>query len=153
MRDKWGEGRLRLLVAADLRAKFDAQAAKLNYAEWHGTLDDLLTQCRRMANAWRALDRSATDAGHGPQEAGLWEVELPNGRLLRLARTDADARRAPAGGTVWSLEEVARLIDMQPAAVLALKDTFAGSTVAEVTPVKPTRQPAFVSDEPESIPI
>ena len=148
MRLKWGDGRLPLIVPQELAQKFWAQAAKTNHAEWHGSLDDLLTACRRSTNAWRALDRAATDAGHGPADAGLWEVTLANGTMLRVARTDADVLRAPPGGVVWSMQEVARLVDAQDPVVVALKQTFVGATVAEVAPV---RQPPFRSDEPGDI--
>jgi len=147
MRVKWGEGRLRLLVSPELRSKFDAQREKLSRAEWWGGIDELRLQAGRMRNAWAALDRAATDAGHGPLEPGLWEVTLADGTLLRVARTDADAQRVPLGsGPVWSLEEVGRLISSQPPALLALKDTFRGSTVLEAKPM-----PEFVDDEPEDI--
>lgn len=148
MAEKWGANRLPLLVAPELRDKWRAQAAKVNHAEWHGTLADLTLQCKRMTNAWLALDRAATDAGHGPPDVGLWEIALADGRTLRLARTDADARRAPAGGVVWSVEEVARMIEAQDATLREIKRQFAGSTVVSITP---TRSPEFVSDEPEDI--
>ena len=151
MAEKWGTNRLPLLVTPELRDKFRAQAAKVNHAEWHGTLADLTLQVKRMANAWRALDRAATDAGHGPPDAGLWEIALADGRTLRLARTDADVRRAPAGGVVWSAEELARIIELYErdnAVMREIKARFAGSTVVSITP---TRSPQFVSDEPSDI--
>jgi len=151
MTDKWGANRLPLLVSAELRDKWRAQAAKVNHAEWHGTLDDVLLQCRRMTNAWLALDRAATDAGHGPPDVGLWEITRSDGRTMRLARTDADARRAPAGGVVWSVEEVALIIELYErdnAVMREIKAQFAGSTVVSITP---TRTPQFVDDEPEDI--
>lgn len=151
MAEKWGANRLPLLVTPELRDKFRAQAAKVNHAEWHGTLADLTLQVKRMANAWRALDRAATDAGHGPPDVGLWEITLADGRTLRLARTDADVRRAPAGGVVWSAEELARIIELYErdnAVMREIKAQFVGSTVVSITP---TRSPQFVSDEPSDI--
>jgi len=151
MAQKWGANRLPLLVAPELRDKWRAQAAKTNHAEWHGTLADLTLQCKRMTNAWLALDRAATDAGHGPPDVGLWEIALADGRTLRLARTDADVHRAPAGGVVWSVEEVALIIalyERDNAVMREIKRQFAGSTVVSITP---TRTPQFVDDEPEAI--
>jgi hypothetical protein len=151
MADKWGANRLPLLVPAELREKFLAQGLKVHRAEWYGTLDDVLLQCRRMTNAWLALDRAATDAGHGPPDVGLWEVTRSDGRTMRLARTDADVRRAPAGDVVWSAEELARIVELyerDSAVMREIKAQFAGSTVVSITP---TRSPQFVDDEPEAI--
>ena len=56
MENKWGAGRLRLLVSTELREKFDKQRFLFNAAVWHGDLAEVQEQSRRMTNAWMALD-------------------------------------------------------------------------------------------------
>jgi hypothetical protein len=50
---KWGAGRLRLLVSAELREKFDRQRYLYNQAIWHGDLEAVRREAQRMATAWR----------------------------------------------------------------------------------------------------
>src|SRR6185369_8406045 len=57
MEAKWGCDRLRLLVAPDLREKFDRQRYLLNQAVWHGELEEVRREAGRMVTAWLALDR------------------------------------------------------------------------------------------------
>ncbi len=149
MERKWGVDRLRLLVDADLRAKFDRQQAKLNAAIWSGDLDDLQRECPRMITAWRVLDAKATEAGAAPLSPAVWETALSDGTLLAIVRDNADAHAVLADGRltqVWTLDEVARCIEAFPAVVKA-KAAFPGATVKQ--PTKPPASPLrdLVDDE------
>jgi hypothetical protein len=90
-KSKWGVGRLRLLVPAELREKFDRQRYLLNQAIWHGDLGDVQREAPRMARAWRALDAKATTLGQEPLSPVLWEIPLADGSVAVLARDNADA--------------------------------------------------------------
>src|SRR3954468_24554258 len=80
MEAKWGVGRLRLLVPADLREKFDRQRLKLNGAIWHGkSIEDVRVESERMVKAWQALDAKATTLAQEPLAASVWEVALADG--------------------------------------------------------------------------
>ena len=46
MEDKWGNGRLRLLVSTELREKFDRQRYLLNMAVTNGALADVRARRR-----------------------------------------------------------------------------------------------------------
>ena len=141
---KWGGQRLRLLVAPDVREKFDRQRYKLNAALFEGDLINLVAQCRRMATAWQALDRLAAEGGasHHPD---VWEVAMADGSVAVVVRTDDDMTRANevalkvAAGrrmTLWSLEEVARLIaafGSQVKPVADLKARYTGAIVQALT--------------------
>ncbi len=131
---KWGYGRLRLLVSAELREKFDRQRYMFNQALWHGTLEDVRVQSLRMGTAWKALDRAATEAGHQPASAELWEVPLEDGSVAILARDEVSARLATGDGRnvrVYTLDEVAKLLSGFPT-LARIKDHFPGAAVTDV---------------------
>lgn len=136
MEAKWGVGRLRLLVAADWREKFDRQRYLLNQAIWHGDLEDVRQQSRRMTAAWRKLDELATAAGATRLDPeAVWEVALPSGTVAAIVPTMAYAGRVRAEGravAVYTLDEIARLLVASPT-VVAAKQIFPG---AEVVPIR-----------------
>jgi len=141
---KWGGQRLRLLAPPEMREKFDRQRYKLNGALFEGDLNNLATQCRRMALAWQTLDRLAS-AGGASHHPDVWEIAMADGSVVALVRTDDDMTRANeaalkiAAGrrlSLWSLEEVARLIvafgaQVTPAA--DLKARYTGAIVQALT--------------------
>lgn len=133
MERKWGRGRLRLLVDADLREKFDRQRYLFSQAIWKGQLADVQREAKRMVAAWRALDRRATETGRQTLPATVWEVTLADGTVAvivkepELAYQVADGRRAH----VYTLAEIARLIDGFPM-LAKVKEAFPGATVERV---------------------
>ena len=164
MERKWGIGRLRLLIPTDLRAKFDSQRYKFNTAINSGTLGGLQQECERMQRAYRAADKAATDSGARllPEQ---WEVKLKDGTLAIIVRGDneealangrAEAIAAGREATVWTLEEVAMLIDQFGAKLnplMHMKRFFKGAlTEVEVTspdPAKHIDRP--FDDSPEDV--
>ena len=133
MERKWGRGRLRLLVDADLREKFDRQRYLFSQAIWKGQLPDVQREAKRMVAAWRALDRRATETGRQTLPATVWEVTLSDGTVAAIVKEPeldyqvADGRRV----NVYTLSEIARLIEGFP--VLAkVKEAFPGATVERV---------------------
>ena len=133
MEKKWGVDRLRLLVSVDMREKFDRQRFLFNKAVWHGDLEEVRQQARRMIAAWRALDRQATEKGADSLAPEVWEVALPDGRVAALVRDNGDAWRVTANGryvVVYTVEEIGRLIHAMPT-VMSIKETFKGATVTK----------------------
>lgn len=131
---RWGAGRVRLLVDAELRTKFDRQRYLFNQAIWHGDLEQLRREAGRMAAAWRALDRAAAASDHQPLDPQVWEVALENGTVAAIvpdydhaAKVAADGRRV----AVYSLEEVGRLLSAYPGIVVA-KVVFPGAEVTQI---------------------
>lgn len=131
MEDKWGKGRLRLIAPAPLREKFDRQRYLTNQAVWTGELEDVRRECGRMINAWKALDRHAESVGAVLKPVEQWEAVLACGTTLVVVKTLEDASQVKIDGrkaVVWSLEEVAALVDEQQAVLMA-KLTFPGAEV------------------------
>ena len=143
MEKKWGVDRLRLLVDKELREKFDRQRYKFSHAIWHGNLQEVIVESRRMVAAWRALDRAAEAAGRPQTAPEVWEVALSNGRVVAVLRDWQDAalfekQRQDRSAMVYTLEEVARLIEAFPEVIKA-RQMFGGG---EITRTKgPDRDP------------
>jgi hypothetical protein len=133
MEAKWGADRLRLLVPAELREKFDRQRYLFNQAVWHGELEDVRTQSARMVNAWLALDRAATEAGKDRLSPKVWEIAV-EGRAVAIVPTDHDVAAVNAEGrdlVVYTLEEIGRLLAAYPN-IAEAKAVFPGATITEV---------------------
>jgi len=84
---KWGRDRLRLLVDTALREKFDRQRYLTSQARWQGNLEEVKREAARMANAWKALDRAATQSGAKILDPSIWEVCLEDGTVATIAIT------------------------------------------------------------------
>ena len=111
---KWGCGRLRLVVPPELRARFDSQRWKLLQAQWHGGLEDVVREAGRMAKAWRALDAAAEAAGAAPLSPEVWELALPDGLVVALTRSRAEAHHVaddPRFVVTYTLYDIAELIE------------------------------------------
>ena len=154
MEQKWGVGRLRLLVSTELREKFDRQRYLFNQAVWYGDLEAVSRESSRMAAAWRALDGAAEAAGASCLSPEVWEVVLEDGTVAAIVRTPEDAHAVTAQGrklVVYTLDEIGRLLSHYPAIAQA-KQTFPGATVEAVRrpsdPLDSLRDTAGGLDDP-----
>lgn len=132
MEDRWGVDRLRMIVDAGLREKFDRQRYLFNRAIWHGDLEEVRREAKRMIAAWRALDRAAGEMNAPPQPlpAEVWEVAVGRG-VAAIVKTNEDARRVTADGrhvAVYTLQEIGRLLAQFPELAKA-KQVFPGAEV------------------------
>lgn len=142
MESKWGVGRLRLLVTQELRERFDNQRAKFSQAIWSHDLEAVTVHAPAMIRAWRALDREATECGCAPLDPIVWEGRAPDGRVVAVVRTAAEAHKVTADGRhteVWTLDELIAVAMREGGEVVAeVMQMFPGARVEEVrtkTPV------------------
>ena len=132
MEQKWGVGRLRLLVSPELRDKFDRQRYLLNQAIWHGDLEAVRRESSRMTAAWLALDKAATEAGAAVLSPEVWEVRLDDGTVVAIVRDGAEAAMATGRAVaVYTLDEIGRILS-HCNAITDVKLTFPGATVEAV---------------------
>lgn len=114
MEAKWGVDRLPRCVPAELREKWERQWAKLNTAIEtlrHADTVDLAQGCVR---AWEALEKTAMAAGYQCDVGLSMEARMPSGAILRVCASAIDARKpVPEGYVVYSMEQVARILDSQ----------------------------------------
>jgi hypothetical protein len=141
--DRWGVGRLPMLVDGDMRARFMRQGARFREALDEAYASSMLTAdqlqavqkaAEGMERAWAALDKAATESGCTPVDPDIWEAVLEDGSIACIVRTTADASKVLRDGralNVWTLDEVARAIDHLPEIVRQAKETWPGATVVE----------------------
>jgi hypothetical protein len=133
MERKWGVGRLRLVVGDALRIKFDSQKAKLDAAIAADEEAYIRAQAEGMRRAWLALDRAATESGAQPLAPEVWECALPaSGEVVSIVRTEIEAHHVARETEVWTLAEIAVLIERLGDDVRQAKRAFPGSAVVEV---------------------
>ena len=133
MERKWGVDRLRLLVLAPLRAKFDEQKDRLEQALAMKNEVFVHAQVEGMRRAWQALDRAACEAGETPFASQVWECVLPRtGEIVSLVRTEAEADLVARAGPVFTLAEIATLIAATGDGVLEAKRQFPGARITGV---------------------
>ena len=134
MEARWGAGRLRLLVTAELREKFDRQRFKLNAAIWHGDLEAVRRESERMIKAWQALNGAAEATGAQNLAPEVWEVSLADGSVVALVRSPAEAHAVVAEGRrvmVYTLNELAIMLGNYQA-VTKVKVSFPGAEVTQI---------------------
>lgn len=133
MERKWGVGRLRLLVDDGLRVRFDAQKEKLDAAIASGEPAYLLAHAQGMRRAWLALDQTAEAAGAAPLAPEVWECVLPSsGEVVALVRTETEAHHLARDRRVFTVAEVACLIEALGEGLLQVKAAYPGAALAEV---------------------
>jgi hypothetical protein len=133
MERKWGLDRLRFLVSDFLRAKFDEQKDRLDAALQSGEERFVAAQVEGMRRAWQALDRAAHEAGASPLAPQVWECVLPStGEITSLVRSAEEAHHVAREGRVFTVAEIALLIEALGDGVLTIKKKFPGAAVTGI---------------------
>jgi hypothetical protein len=133
MEQKWGIGRLRLIVSDVLRARFDEQKDRLDAAIQFGQERHVAVQVEAMKRAWIFLDRSASDDGQKPLSPEVWECTLPgSGEVVSIVRTEAEAHHVARESRVFTVAEIATLIEALGGTALAVKQVFPGAALVGV---------------------
>lgn len=146
MTQKWGAGRLEMLVDDHNRARFARQRVtwvEALRAAWESPFvnRDQLALVEQKAGAmqrgWAALDQIAEEAGHRPIAPWVWEAPLSDGSVAAFVQTEAEVGKVIADGRhvyVFTLAEVGYLIDKLPEVLCQAKVHFPGAKF-EATPV------------------
>lgn len=149
---EWGAERLPLLVDDEMRAKLRRQQARWSVAYQEAWAADMLTRSQLdavestaggMVRAWAALAAAAAEAGHRPLHPDVMEARLADGTIAAIVRTNDEAAHVIASGrnvAVYTMAEVANLIDALPAALQMAKVVFPGAKVLPPHPdgLRPT---------------
>lgn len=149
---RWGMGILPRMVSIESMERFCRQKRKFSAAAFAMDLDDVRKHGAAMQRAYAALEAEAATLGHYPEPVQTWEFTLKDGGLVVLVRDRAelakvDTRDRPA--QIWSLEEIADIIEKFPALSKA-KDYFPGAEVLSVRPEPETIK--FVEDTLDDLP-
>ena len=151
MDERWGIGRLPMLVPIEWAERFHAQHKLFNTAVWEFDLRLVRQHGEAMLRAYEKLDELAREGKGEPLPVEQWEFETEQG-LVILVRDLRDTGRAQRHGReaqVWALDEVANVIRCHPI-LAAAKDAFPGAQVVSVRPNKTTL--AELDDELSDIP-
>ncbi len=140
---KWGCDRLPSLVSPAMAAKFGSAKAKLDQAiELNGPAE-VVHAVGVMLRGWAALDAEATKAGHKPLPGTVWCHATDGGFKFAIAQGNAEALKAAktrndlGGATIYSLDEIGRLLEADAYALVnAAKKAFPGATVTNINATK-----------------
>jgi hypothetical protein len=136
---KWGVGRLRLLVDDAMRARWDTQWRLWSEAVVAHELADVEAHGAALRRALDVLDAAAASSGATPIDPEVWEIEMPDGRVVALCRANAEAHAVARQGRyveIWTAAEIARVIDKFPEIATA-KQVFLGATVERIKYTRP----------------
>lgn len=151
MDERWGIGRLPMLVPIEWAERFHAQHKLFNTAVWEFDPRLVRQHGEAMLRAYEKLDELAREGKGEPLPVDQWEFETEQG-LVILVRDLRDTGRAQRHGReaqVWALDEIANVIRCHPI-LAAAKDAFPGAQVVSVRPNKTTL--AELDDELSDIP-
>ena len=159
MNRRWGFNRLPHIVPIEWTERFVSQQRKWQMACFECTgspLPDDLARVRKhgeaMIRAFEKLEEVALASGKSPAPPGAWEFELNDGTPIVLVREMADkgqVEREPRA-QVWSLEEIANLLQNIPTLIAQTRDAFPEAEVIQMRTPQATRD--LVDDELEQIP-
>lgn len=130
---RWGIGNLHQLVSADMADKIRRQDEKLTTAISAQDIRSVKDLVQGYIRGWEAMEADATRLGHKPTTPEYMEIKLPSGFHLRIAANNTEARAITEKGVyVWSLAEVARVIESDYTLVNQVKAAFPGASVSNI---------------------
>lgn len=139
---RWGHNRLPHLVPFEWLDRFRSQKRKWETAcfECAGSpqpedRDTVRKHGEAMLRAFDKLEEIAVVDGHMPTAPTWWEFELSDGTPVILVRDRHEIGQVDAKGRavqIWSLEEVAQIVEKFPALLSATKTAFPGAEVIQI---------------------
>ena len=137
---RWGADRLPGLVDVDTAARFGSAKAKLDAAITDNDVEAVKKRVKVMLRAWKSLDGLAAEAGHRPIDPEVWTVKIDDGAAYAFVQSNAEAWKTTKelrDCRVFSIEEVARLLDAQCNLIGAVKDEFPDAKVVDARKREP----------------
>jgi len=127
---RWGVSRLERLVSFETAQKWKRQMDKLNKAISENDVFTMPDLVNGTIKGYEAMEVEVIAQGHKPHDAPVaWTVGLPSGKTLAIVRHDKDAslindlKRNHGDVVVWTLDEIARVIDEKHVLVNVIKET------------------------------
>jgi hypothetical protein len=131
LEQRWGVDRLARLVPPELRVRFERQRDLLARAMAEGDAQVIALQAEGMRRAWQALDKAATAGGAEPLAVTVWECRLPTtGQVVAIVHTAAEAHLVAQDREVWTLGEVALLLEHLGDGLRQARAAFPGAELA-----------------------
>lgn len=145
---EWGTDRLPYLVGDDMRAKWWRAIAALEAAIRLNDPDKVTPLVDNLVDPGKGFDKlieEAIRAGHAKLDARVMETALPSGAVLCIVQGWPEHAHRPdprPNVQVFTIEEIARLIDTEFSLVQKTKALFPDAAV-----VAPRRNPVYLDDE------
>jgi len=135
--DRWGVDRLPELVDHNLREKFYKQRERLDAAIQSDVGTEVQREAEVMLKGYKHLIKAAEVNGFAELTGEVWEAQMPDGRVLAVAKTIDEANKAARDNrdmVVYSIDEMARVLCGWEEFKLATmaKHTFPGAEVVEI---------------------
>lgn len=138
----WGIGNLLEFVSQETADKVRRQDQKLADAVTQQDLHSVQELVNGYIRAYDVMENEARTRGHAPIFPEAMEVALPSGFRLRVAKNANEARSVTEEGVyVWSLQELARVIESECTLVNKIKDALPDARLTAIDHEK------FESDE------
>lgn len=139
---KWGTNRLPHLVPFEWTEKYRSQQARWSavlFASYADINPEYVAKVRKqgeaMIRAFDKLEELAREAGHEPTDPQPLELELRDGSVIVLVRDQSDQHQVDKTGrnvAIWSLDEIAGIIERFPDVLGEAKRAFPGAEVLRV---------------------
>jgi hypothetical protein len=121
-----------------LRARFDKQQENLRSAIAANDEDQIIMHASAMHRGWDVLDAVATEAGREELHPEVWECTLPeSGEVVSIVPSEAEALHVCRDCEVWTLAEIAMLIERLGKDTRNVKRLFPGAMVTEIRDKQP----------------
>ena len=135
--DRWGVDRLPELVDHNLRERFYKQRERLDAAIQANVGSEVQREAEVMLKGYKHLIKAAEANGFAELTGEVWEAQMPDGRVLAVAKTIDEANKAARDNrdmVVYSMDEIARVLCGWEEFKLATmaKHTFPGAEVVEI---------------------
>ena len=112
MDERWGVGRLPMLVSPELRARFLKQQKNYHGALLSEITESIVVHAHGMLRAWHALDDEALKLGQMPLPTSAWQLVMPTGEIVVFIREERDLPLIPKQGgmEIYTADTLADLV-------------------------------------------
>ena len=114
---EWGVGRLPEIAGPDLAIKYLQQMDRLTSAMAERSVEKIEKACAGLCRAYPILADAAIANGEKPIQGDCFETPMPDGSVIAICRTDAEAGAYAKkyGVRCFSAKEIAVIIDADDA--------------------------------------
>lgn len=138
---RWGVDRLPELVSVETQQKYWRQVDKLDTAIEASDADLVIKYAAGMQRAYTIMQNEARERGHNELQGTWFECETPDGRVMIVAPSFAEAHKAAKerpGCLIYAMPEIAAIICRDEAGRFAnsVKELFPVATVENVRQVE-----------------
>jgi len=134
---EWGVGRLPQIAGPDLAVKYLQQMDRLTTALADRSVERVEKACAGLARSYAILAEAAIANGEKPIQGDCFEAPMPDGSVIAICRTDAEAGAYSKkhGVRCFSAREIAAIIHADDAGrwIGKVKDLMPDASIKEIS--------------------